>query len=181
MSEPVLELKDLAISFRTPKGEVEAVRGVDLSVNAGEILCLVGESGCGKTVLCQSVMHLLPDYAYVKRGSMSVCGAEITHFTERQMRHVRGRSCSMVFQDPLTTLNPTIPIGKQIMEAIRKQEKVSREAAANRALELLERQTAFPCSRISSPAGCASGACSPSPSRPIRSCCSRTRRPRRWM
>ena len=60
MSEPVLELKDLAVSFRTPKGEVEAVRGVDLTVNEGEILCLVGESGCGKTVLCRSVMHLLP-------------------------------------------------------------------------------------------------------------------------
>ena len=121
MSEPVLELKDLAVSFRTPKGEVEAVRGVDLTVNEGEILCLVGESGCGKTVLCQSVMHLLPKYSFVKRGSMSVCGEDITHYSERQMRHIRGRNCSMVFQDPLTTLNPTIPIGKQIMEAIRKQ------------------------------------------------------------
>ena len=138
MSEPVLELKDLAVSFRTPKGEVEAVRGVDLTVNEGEILCLVGESGCGKTVLCQSVMHLLPKYSFVKRGSMSVCGEDITHCSERQMRHIRGRNCSMVFQDPLTTLNPTVPIGKQIMEAIRKQEKVSREEASHRAMELLD-------------------------------------------
>ncbi len=138
MSEPVLELKDLAVSFRTPKGEVEAVRGVDLAVNEGEILCLVGESGCGKTVLCQSVMHLLPKYSFVKHGSMSVCGEDITHYSERQMRHIRGRNCSMVFQDPLTTLNPTIPIGKQIMEAIRKQEKVSREEASDRAMELLD-------------------------------------------
>ena len=138
MSEPVLELKDLAVSFRTPKGEVEAVRGVDLTVNEGEILCLVGESGCGKTVLCQSVMHLLPKYSFVKRGSMSVCGEDITQYSERQMRHIRGRNCSMVFQDPLTTLNPTIPIGRQIMEAIRKQEKVSREEASHRAMELLD-------------------------------------------
>ena len=79
MSEKVLELKDLAVSFNTPEGEVEAVRGVDLSVNAGEILCIVGESGCGKTVMCQSVMHLLPSYAHIKRGTISVCGQDITN------------------------------------------------------------------------------------------------------
>lgn len=137
MSEKVLELNNLAVSFNTPEGEVEAVRGVDLSVNAGEILCIVGESGCGKTVMCQSVMHLLPPYAYIN-GTMSVCGQDITNYTEKQMRKLRGSVVSMVFQDPLATLNPTIPIGKQITEAILKHQKVTKAAAKARALELLE-------------------------------------------
>lgn len=138
MSETVLELKNLAISFETSKGEVEAVRGVDLCVQEGEILCIVGESGCGKTVMCQSVMHLLPSYSRVKCGKMIVCGEDITDYSERKMRQIRGKSMSMVFQDPLTTLNPTIPIGKQIVEAILKHEKISNEDARKRALELLE-------------------------------------------
>ena len=129
MSEKVLELNNLAVSFNTPEGEVEAVRGVDLSVKAGEILCVVGESGCGKTVMCQSVMHLLPPYAYIKHGTMSVCGQDITNYTEKQMRKLRGSVVSMVFQDPLATLNPTIPIGKQITEAILKHQKVTKAAA----------------------------------------------------
>lgn len=138
MSEKVLELCNLAVSFNTPEGEVEAVRGVDLSVSAGEILCVVGESGCGKTVMCQSVMHLLPPYAYIKHGTMSVCGQDITNYTEKQMRKLRGSVVSMVFQDPLATLNPTIPVGKQITEAILKHQKVTKAAAKARALELLE-------------------------------------------
>lgn len=138
MTKEVLRLENLAISFDTRKGEVEAVRGVDLTVREGEILCMVGESGCGKTVLCQSVMHLLPPYARVKQGKMIVCGEDITNYTERKMRGFRGKSMSMVFQDPLTTLNPTIPIGKQIVEAILKQEKIPAAAARKRALELLD-------------------------------------------
>lgn len=138
MSEKVLELKDYAVSFDTPEGEVEAVRGIDLSVNAGEILCIVGESGCGKTVLCQSIMHLMPGYAYIKHGTVTVCGQDITHFKEKEMRQLRGSVMSMIFQDPLATLNPTIPIGKQIMEVILKHQKVTKSAAKARAVELLE-------------------------------------------
>lgn len=137
MSEKILELKDLAVSFDTPEGEVEAVRGVDLTVNAGEIVCIVGESGCGKTVLCRSVMHLLPRYARIKRGTMSVCGQDITASRERELRKLRGGTMSMIFQDPLITLNPTIPVGKQIMETILKHQKVSRTEARQRAVELL--------------------------------------------
>ena len=88
MAEKVLELEDLAVSFDTPEGEVEAVRGVDLHVDAGEILCIVGESGCGKTVMCRSVMHLLPPIARIRRGRMTVCGEDITHYTEKQMRNI---------------------------------------------------------------------------------------------
>lgn len=138
MAENVLELRDLAVSFTTSEGEVQAVRGVNLSLKKGEILCLVGESGCGKTVLCQSVMHLLPRNGYVKQGSMLLGGRDITNFSEGQMRALRGRDMAMIFQDPLTTLNPTIPIGAQITEVIGKHEKCSRAEARARALELLK-------------------------------------------
>ncbi len=138
MAEKVLELEDLAVSFDTPEGEVEAVRGVDLHVDAGEILCIVGESGCGKTVMCRSVMHLLPPIARIRRGRMTVCGEDITHYTEKQMRNLRGNVMSMVFQDPLETLNPTVPVGRQIMEVILKHQKVSKAEAKARALELLQ-------------------------------------------
>lgn len=130
-------LKDLAVSFDTPEGEVEAVRGVSLTVNAGEILCIVGESGCGKTVLCRSVMHLLPRYGRIRRGTMSVCGQDITACREKELRKLRGSTMSMIFQDPLVTLNPTIPVGKQIMETILKHQRVSRAEARKRAIELL--------------------------------------------
>lgn len=138
MEKEVLRLENLAVSFDTARGEVEAVRGVDLAVREGEILCIVGESGCGKTVLCQAVMHLLPPYSRIKQGRMVVCGEDITDYKERKMRQIRGRVMSMVFQDPLTTLNPTIPVGRQITEAILKHEKVSKKEARRRALELLE-------------------------------------------
>lgn len=138
MAEKVLELEDLAVSFDTPEGEVEAVRGVNLHVDAGEILCIVGESGCGKTVMCRSVMHLLPPIARIRRGRMTVCGEDITHYTEKQMRNLRGNVMSMVFQDPLETLNPTVPVGRQIMEVILKHQKVSKAEAKARALELLQ-------------------------------------------
>lgn len=137
MSQKILVLEDLAVSFDTPEGEVEAVRGVSLTVNAGEILCIVGESGCGKTVLCRSVMHLLPRHGRIRRGTMSVCGQDITACREKELRKLRGSTMSMIFQDPLVTLNPTIPVGKQIMETILKHQRVSRAEARKRAIELL--------------------------------------------
>lgn len=137
MEEPVLRLERYAVSFDTPQGEVEAVRGVDLTVNKGEILCVVGESGCGKTVMCQSVMKLLPRTARIKSGRVILNGEDITDYREKQMRALRGNVVSMVFQDPMMTLNPTIPIGRQITEAILKHKKMSREDAKKRALEML--------------------------------------------
>lgn len=136
--ESVLQLENLSISFDTPKGEVEAVRGIDLSLAPGEILAVVGESGCGKTVMCQSILKLLPKNARIKRGSVWVCGKDITNYKEKQMRSLRGSVLSMAFQDPMTSLNPTVPIGKQIMETITKHEKISKEEARHRALEMLE-------------------------------------------
>ncbi|BBB89442.1 MAG TPA: ABC transporter ATP-binding protein [Methylomusa anaerophila] len=136
--QPVLQLENLSVSFDTPNGEVEAVRDVSLSLNKGEILAVVGESGCGKTVLCQSIMKLLPKTAKIKQGRIIVDGNDITDNKEKQMRSLRGSVLSMVFQDPMTTLNPTIPIGKQITESILKHNKFNREQAKKRALEMLD-------------------------------------------
>ena len=129
MQETVLELKNYSVSFDTPDGEVQAVRNVDLTVKKGEILCIVGESGCGKTVMCRSVMKLLPPNAHVKSGEISLCGENITAYKRKKMEKLCGSKVSMVFQDPMLTLNPTIPVGKQITEAIIKNQKVSRDEA----------------------------------------------------
>jgi peptide/nickel transport system ATP-binding protein len=133
----VLELRNLSVSFYTPEGEVEAVRGVSLSLGAGETLAVVGESGCGKTVMCQAIMKLLPKTARIKGGRVVAGGEDITEYTERQMRPLRGNVFSMIFQDPMTSLNPTIPIGRQITEAIHRHKKVGREEAQKQAEDLL--------------------------------------------
>ncbi|MDR2529655.1 MAG: ABC transporter ATP-binding protein [Synergistaceae bacterium] len=134
----VLELRDLSVSFNISEGEVEAVRGVSLSLAEGEILALVGESGCGKTVMRQSIMKLLPRNAKIKGGRIIACGEDVTDYTDRQTRPLRGNVFSMIFQDPMTTLNPTLPIGEQITEAILRHKKISREKVRHRAEELLE-------------------------------------------
>lgn len=135
----VLEVTDYSLSFDTPEGEIQAVRNVGFALEEGEILAVVGESGCGKTVLCKSLLRLLPKNAVVKSGQVTLCGEDITAYSERRMRSLRGKQISMVFQDPMTTLNPTIPIGKQITEAILKHEKIRKQAAKAQALELLRR------------------------------------------
>lgn len=138
MLQPVLTLENLSVSFNTPQGEVEAVRAVSLSLNKGEVLALVGESGCGKTVMSQAVLKLLPKTSRIKQGRIIVDGNDITNYTEKQMCSLRGNILSMVFQDPMTTLNPTIPVGKQIVETILKHNRVSKDEAKKRALEMLE-------------------------------------------
>lgn len=135
----LLEIRNLSVSFDTPAGEVEAVRNVSLTLREGEVLALVGESGCGKSVLCKAIMKLLPRTARIKSGSVLVDGADITHYSEREMRKIRGKLFSMVFQDPMTALNPTIPVGDQIAEAVRVHDRrVSRKAARARAVELMQ-------------------------------------------
>ena len=136
--ETVLEVKNLSVSFDTQKGEVEAVRDVSFSVKKGEVLAIVGESGCGKTVMSQSVLKLLPRNSKIKSGQILVEGTDITNYKEKEMQRLRGTTLSMVFQDPMMTLNPTIPVGVQITEAILRHEKVSREEAKQRAIEMLQ-------------------------------------------
>ena len=116
--EHLLEVKNLTVSIDGPSGEVQAVRDVSFSLKKGEVLAIVGESGCGKSVLCKSIMKLLPPSAKIKEGSISVNGQDITCYREKDMQKLRGRIFSMIFQDPMTSLNPTIKIGKQIAEAV---------------------------------------------------------------
>ena len=134
----VLELQDLSVQFHTGKEIVQAVRGVSLEVQEGEVLAIVGESGCGKSVLCKSVMKLLPQTAYIAGGRILVDGVDITDYREREMEKLRGNVFSMVFQDPMTSLNPTMKIGTQIAEAVRVHEPKIRKAELDgRVLELL--------------------------------------------
>ena len=116
--EKILEVRNLSVSFDSPKGEVQAVRDVSFSLKKGEVLAIVGESGCGKSVLCKSIMKLLPKSARIKEGSILVNGTDITGYRERDMQKIRGKVFSMIFQDPMTSLNPTMKIGQQIAEAI---------------------------------------------------------------
>lgn len=135
----LLEIKNLSVSFDTPQGELQAVRDVSFSLHAGEVLALVGESGCGKSVLCKSIMKLLHGNARITGGSILVDGVDITNYRQRDMERLRGRLFSMVFQDPMATLNPTISIGEQIAEAVRiHHPKMEREAVYQRVMELMK-------------------------------------------
>lgn len=135
----LLEVKNLSVSFDTPRGEVQAVRDVSFSLGEGEVLAIVGESGCGKSVLCKSIMRLLPPTARIKSGRICVNGTDISTWKEREMQGLRGSLFSMVFQDPMTSLNPTMTIGAQIGEAVlAHQPKLDREALNRRVMELME-------------------------------------------
>ena len=137
--EKILEVKNLSVSFDSPKGEVQAVRDVSFSLKKGEVLAIVGESGCGKSVLCKSIMKLLPKSARIKGGSILVNGADITGYKERDMAKIRGKVFSMIFQDPMTSLNPTIKIGEQIAEAILiHHRKKTKDQVYKKVIELME-------------------------------------------
>ena len=135
----LLEIKNLSVSFRTPQGEVEAVRDVSLSLHPGEVLAIVGESGCGKSVLCRSIMKLLPRNAWIKGGTILADGTDITRYSQRDMERLRGRLFSMVLQDPMAALDPTMTVGAQIAEAVRiHQPRMDRAEVRRRVLELME-------------------------------------------
>lgn len=134
----LLEINNLSVSFQTRQGEVEAVRGVSFALDSGEVLAVVGESGCGKSVLCKSIMKLLPPNGCIKSGSILVNGLDITGYGQRDMEPLRKRVFSMVFQDPMSSLNPTIPVGEQIAEAVRLHDpKKKKKAACEKAMELM--------------------------------------------
>ena len=134
--DPALSLRDLRVEFSTPNGMVQAVRGVDLDLNAGEILGVVGESGSGKSVTFLGMLGLLPNSARVT-GSAKVNGAELVGASTNTMRSVRGQQVSMIFQDPLSALNPVHRVGDQIVEMIRSHQGVSKKSAAATAIDLL--------------------------------------------
>ena len=137
MSESILQIRDLTVTFATPLGPLVAVRGVDLDVGAGELVAVVGESGSGKSVSFLAAMGLLPSTATVQ-GSVMLDGVQLVGASAKQMRSVRGRLLSMIFQDPLSALNPVHRIGAQISEMLLAHQKMSERAARARAVELLE-------------------------------------------
>ena len=136
MSDALLEVEDLRVAFAAGGREIRAVDGVTYTVDAGQTLAIIGESGSGKTVGCRAIMGLLPTGAEIS-GSARLRGTELIGLSDGQLRKHRGSDMAMVFQDPARSLNPTMRVGKQITEAIRTHRKVSRSQAQEQAIELL--------------------------------------------
>ncbi|GAE45161.1 oligopeptide transport ATP-binding protein OppD [Mesobacillus boroniphilus JCM 21738] len=137
--ENILEVKDLNISFHTFAGEIKAIRGVNFELKKGETLAIVGESGSGKSVTTKAIMRLLPPgNSEIKQGEILFEGRDLAKLTDKQMQKIRGQDISMIFQDPMTSLNPTMTVGKQIMEPLIKHQNMSKSAARERVLQLLK-------------------------------------------
>ena len=140
MQQTILEVKNLTTSFKTERGVMKAIDGINFRVNANEILGIVGESGCGKSVTCQSIMRLYDEkYTAILRGEILFKGENLLKYSERKMQSIRGDEISMVFQDALSALNPVMRVGDQIMEAIKLHNKgISKQEARERALNILK-------------------------------------------
>ena len=138
MARKLLSVRNLKTSFFTHVGEVKAVRGISFDVNEGEVLGIVGESGSGKSVTSLSIMGLLQYPGRVVDGEILLNGEDILTYSKNQMRRVRGKEIAMIFQDPMTSLNPVYTIGNQIMEMILEHEKLTKREASARAIEMLK-------------------------------------------
>ncbi|WP_442603752.1 ABC transporter ATP-binding protein [Paenibacillus sp. KN14-4R] len=138
--ENLLEVKDLKVSFNTYVGEVQAVRGVSFNLKKGEVLAIVGESGCGKSVTAQTLMRLIPTPpSVIKSGSILFDGdIDITKLSDKQMEKIRGSEIGMIFQDPMTSLNPTMTVGNQIGEGLIKHHNMNKAQAKEKAIEMLK-------------------------------------------
>ena len=139
MAEPLLSIRDLSVDFSTPGGVVHAVRQISFDIGKGETLALVGESGSGKSVTALSVLQLLP-YPVARHpgGSVIFEGAEMMGAPQDQLRAIRGKRISMIFQDPMTALNPYMTVGDQLIEPLRLHEGLSKSTAHDRALAMLD-------------------------------------------
>ena len=137
MSEYLVEIKNERLSFFTPAGEVKALNDVSLTLREGEVLGIVGESGSGKSVTSYSLMGITPEPGRIIGGSVEFNGHRIDRMSEKEMRKIRGSEVSMIFQDPMTSLNPVYTVGNQIEEAILLHTDKSRREAKLRAVELL--------------------------------------------
>jgi len=139
MTEPLVEISDLQTYFYTEDGIVPAVDGVDITVQAGEMIALVGESGCGKSVTMLSMMRLIPDPpGRIVSGRVLFAGHDMLKLSEAQLTKIRGHEMSMIFQEPMTSLNPVLTIGDQVAEAMLLHQKISRREARNRTIEALK-------------------------------------------
>ncbi|MFC7539741.1 ATP-binding cassette domain-containing protein [Siccirubricoccus deserti] len=159
---PLVRMRDVHVRFVTRDRTVHAVNGVDIDLAAGEVLCILGESGSGKSVTMRALMKLLPRFAQVS-GSIAVGGRDVTAMSEGELQDFRGSEVAMIFQEPMTALDPVFTIGRQIAETVQRHEGVSRSAAMARALELFELVQILPPSggskpiRMSCPAASGSG------------------------
>ncbi|MET3831284.1 peptide/nickel transport system ATP-binding protein [Paenibacillus sp. DS2363] len=138
--EPLLKVNDLSVSFHSGESEFQAVRGVSFEVRKGETLGIVGESGSGKSVTARSIMRLLASPpSQMKKGEILFKGVDLANKTQKEMESIRGRDIGMIFQDPMSSLNPTIKVGKQISESLIKHQKVSKREAKKQAIAMMER------------------------------------------
>lgn len=136
MMKPILQIKDLHVSFQVQGGEVKAVRGMNFEVGQGETVAIVGESGSGKSVTAQTIMRLIPSPpCKIKQGEILFHGQDILKKSMREMEAIRGKDIGMIFQDPMTSLNPTIRVGKQITEVLIKHQNMSAGEAKKRPLK----------------------------------------------
>lgn len=139
MSDPVLKVRDLRLDIPVGSGTLHAVRGIDFDLNRGETLCIVGESGSGKSLTSLAIMDLLGKKISRKAACLEFDGVDLTKVGARKMRSLRGDRMAMIFQEPMTSLNPAYTIGDQLIEALQLHRSVSRDTARNRAIELLEK------------------------------------------
>jgi oligopeptide transport system ATP-binding protein len=137
--EPLLSVEDLRVQFWTRRGTIHAVNGVSFDIAPGETLGIVGESGCGKSVTALSLLGILPRAGRVPSGRALFDGRDLLQLSDRQLRKIRGKDIAMIFQDPMTSLNPVLTIGRQITEALETHFDMKRKEAQNRAAELLDR------------------------------------------
>ena len=137
-NKELLEVKDLGITFFTDRGALPAVQEVSFSIKPGETLGVVGESGCGKSMTALSLMQLIPSPpGKITAGEIMYKGEDLLKKSPKEMRDIRGKEISMIFQEPMTSLNPVVTVGKQIMEAVLTHEKMSKQEAKERALEMI--------------------------------------------
>ncbi len=138
MSDPILSVRDLKTSFFTQRGQVQAVRGVSFDVYPGEVLGIVGESGSGKSITCMSVLRLLKANGRIMGGEALFEGQNLTALDESDLRDLRGNKIGVIFQDPMTSLNPTLSVGEQVIETILRHRKATHAEARARAIELFD-------------------------------------------
>jgi oligopeptide/dipeptide ABC transporter ATP-binding protein len=138
MTQQLLQVENLVLSFKTADGKLSAVRGVSFSVNKGETLCIVGESGCGKSITSLSIMRLLPSNGEITSGSIQFKGRDLSTLAPEEVRKIRGNDISMIFQEPMTALNPVFTVGYQIREPLMIHKGLSKKQAHQEGIELLK-------------------------------------------
>lgn len=141
--EVILEMKDLSISFFNKSGEIQAVRGINYTLHKGEVLGIVGESGSGKSVSSHGILRLTPDTGKVKTGEILFHGKDILKMNKKELQELRGNKIAMIFQDPMTSLNPVYPVGRQVAEVLRLHRGMDRKSAKAKTIDLF-RQVGIP-------------------------------------